>query len=201
MYIDKNTNILYKEKQPYTTASGVKYPGNYPKDEIPELVQVQDDGPTIPSGKRVASKTVQWDGDVPKFVYTYEDIPQDDIDAAKAQANQFVDARAEQERLKYITPGSGQAMVYEEKYNEAVEYQAAQSPDIDDYPHIKAEIGTTAADAAGVVAIIIARRNFWKQVSAEIEGARLKAKADIAAASTIEAINQIKDDYEQGFAG
>ena len=74
-------------------------------------------------------------------------------------------------------------MAYEAKLAEAQAYQAAAKPVATDYPHLQAEVGATAADIAGVAATIVVKSAAWKQVSAAIEGLRLKTKAAIAAAT------------------
>ncbi len=99
-----------------------------------------------------------------------------------------IDASAEAERLKYITPGSGQALTYSQKSDEANRYLVAVSPVAADYPLLSAEVGITASDIGGVAAIVKAAFTQWQIIGARIEASRLKAKASIEEASTEEAV-------------
>ena len=97
----------------------------------------------------------------------------------------MVDMAAENERAKYITLGSGQAMVYQQKELEATQLinDINQGVTIVDnnYPHLAAEIGTTGPTVEDVANVIVTMAQQWRMISAQIEGARLKAKADIDA--------------------
>jgi hypothetical protein len=101
----------------------------------------------------------------------------------KEIAKHLVDRQAGNARELYITETPGQQMVYQQKAEEALACKsvidAAGTPDPDDYPHLVAEVGTTAEDLAGVTAIILARRALWIATSAEIEGLRSASKAAI----------------------
>lgn len=99
-----------------------------------------------------------------------------------------IDDSAEAERLKYITPGSGQALTYSQKSDEANRYLAATSPVAADYPLLSAEVGITASDIGGVAAVVKAAFAQWQTIGASIEASRLKAKASIEEASTEEAV-------------
>ncbi|MDO3434318.1 hypothetical protein QWJ46_16685 [Rhizobium sp. CBN3] len=98
-----------------------------------------------------------------------------------------IDASAEAQRLKYITPGSGQALTYSQKSDEANRYLAATSPVAADYPLLSAEVGITASDISGVAAVVKAAFAQWQVIGAHIEASRLRAKASIEEASTEEA--------------
>jgi len=102
--------------------------------------------------------------------------------ALREAAKQRIDAEAETSRLAYITPGAGQAMAYQEKYEEAV--ALILDPELGplDVPHIFAEVGVTADTPAEVATVIVGMRTTWKSVSAEIEHKRLVTKAAIDAA-------------------
>ena len=95
--------------------------------------------------------------------------------ALKAQ----VDAAAERERARYITPGAGQAMTYQAKADEARRLAADPSPDAADYPLLSAEVGITAPDLASVGAVVLAAYQAWQVIGAAIEGTRLSAKQAI----------------------
>jgi hypothetical protein len=103
-----------------------------------------------------------------------------------------LDTGSEGERLKYITPGAGQAMSYREKLEEAVTYLAASSPKADDYPLLASEVGITADDLAGAVK---AKFDAWRLLETGINQARLTANAAIFAAkdtaSTMDTANSV----------
>lgn len=113
-----------------------------------------------------------------------------DLAHLRAEAVRRVDKAAEAERQRWITGGSGQAMVYLAKAAEARRYLATVPPpaDLADYPLLSAEVGITAATALDLAQTWLALDAGWTTVAARIEGARLAAKAAIAAASTPAAI-------------
>lgn len=104
-----------------------------------------------------------------------------------------VDATAEDERLKYITPGNGQAMTYQQKVAEAQAFKAASNPRASDYPILSSEVGITAETLAEVADIVLAAFAQWQQIGALIEGIRLGAKRDIDAAEDEAAVRTIVD--------
>ena len=110
------------------------------------------------------------------------------LDALRQRAMEQVDAQAEFQRLALITPGAGQALVYERKRAEAERMATDADPQPADYPLLAAEVGITAATLAEVGATVRAMASNWIAAAAAIEGARLRAKAAIAAASTPPAI-------------
>jgi len=118
-----------------------------------------------------------------------EPIP---LDSLRARAVAAIDAAAEQARLAWITGGAGQALVYQRKSDEARRYAsvvaAEGTPEPSDYPVLAAEVGITAPDLAGVVAVVQGLDAAWAQVAAAIEALRLGAKAAVAAASDAAAI-------------
>lgn len=100
----------------------------------------------------------------------------------KASFRDAVDKLAETERIKYITAGSGQALTYMQKSDEARRYLSSESPDGADYPLLSSEVGITASNLDAVASIIAAAYAQWQQVGAAIEAARLGGKAAINAA-------------------
>lgn len=109
------------------------------------------------------------------------------LEAVKSDLKRSIDAAAEAERLRYITPGAGQAMTYSQKADEARRCIDAIGPDAADYPLLAAEIGITAGTLVGVAQVIAAANAQWLQIGAAIEAARLSTKMAIAAAETEEA--------------
>ena len=110
------------------------------------------------------------------------------LDALRAEAMTQVDAEAERLRLTLITPGAGQALVYERKRAEAERMAGDAEPQPTDYPLLAAEVGITASTLAGVGAAVRAMASDWIAAAAAIEAVRLRAKAAIAAATTPPAI-------------
>jgi hypothetical protein len=110
------------------------------------------------------------------------------FDALKAKVAFQIDAAAEATRLKYITGGSGQAMVYQQKSNEAKAYTAAVSPVDTDYPLLSAEATATGVTVAALASSVLAVTGQWVALAAEIEGLRMGAKKAVSDAVTIEAV-------------
>ena len=100
----------------------------------------------------------------------------------KTRLKAEVDKAAEVERLKYITPGTGQAMTYQQKVAEAQGYIAATNPKLTDYPLLASEVGITAPTLSEVAETVLVAYRQWQQIGAMIEAIRLGAKRDIDAA-------------------
>lgn len=108
--------------------------------------------------------------------------------ATKESALAQIDAVAEAERGKYITSGSGQAMVYQRKQAEAMAFLSnAEGP----FPHLEAEVGITAPTVRDVAETVLAMETQWVQISAMIEATRLSAKAMVRECTTAEAVQPI----------
>lgn len=105
-----------------------------------------------------------------------------DLSALKATLCTQIDAAAEVERARYITPGAGQAMTYQTKAAEALALASDPALDPAVYPLLSAEIGITAPDLAGVGAVVRAAYAAWQVIGAGIERARLAGKAAVLAA-------------------
>lgn len=104
------------------------------------------------------------------------------LDDIKSSLKAGVDDAAETDRLKYITPGTGQAMTYQQKVSEAQTFKAATSPQASDYPILSSEVGITAETLDEVADVVLAAFAQWQQIGAMIEAIRLGAKRDIEAA-------------------
>lgn len=114
------------------------------------------------------------------------------LEEAKAAAIARVDAAAEKARLRYLTPGAGQALEYQQTEAEARAYRAAGYPAFDPelYPFIEAErqallIATgTLPDAAATADEVIAQADAWRQAGSAIKELRRAAKLKIEQATT-----------------
>jgi hypothetical protein len=106
-----------------------------------------------------------------------------------------VDTAAEALRLTLITPGSGQAMEYQEAYAEAVQVdqatKAGQAVDAAAFPMLSASLGydldpTTGkptTDIPGEARAVLAAYDAYQKAGAAIRSVRLKGKAAIDAAA------------------
>lgn len=114
------------------------------------------------------------------------DVPVQSLDQLKMSLKVSVDAAAENERLRYITAGAGQALTYMQKSEEARRYLSEENPDADNYPLLSAEVGITAPDIRSVADIVSQAFSLWQQVGAVIEATRLGAKAAIESSQSEE---------------
>ncbi len=109
----------------------------------------------------------------------------------KLRAKYTINAAAENARLAYITAGSGQAMVYREKVDEARALQTDTYISPDHYPLLSAEIGITASTLQEIAVVVLSRHAAWLNAAASIETIRQKAKKDIDAATDENTVAQI----------
>jgi hypothetical protein len=109
---------------------------------------------------------------------------------ARALATIHVDATAETARLGWLTPGAGQALVYNQKREEAQAFLAlyptppAPEPDGSDWPLLSHEVGPTLPSLFAVATAVLAIADVWTDAAGQIEDLRLSAKRAIAEAST-----------------
>ncbi|MBS1164567.1 MAG: hypothetical protein H6R00_592 [Proteobacteria bacterium] len=116
-------------------------------------------------------------------------VPVPSLENIRSAAKASVDAGAEAYRLTYITGGSGQAMAYQQKLEEAKAYLADLSLTTIECPHVFAEIGITGETAEAVAQVVVGMHAAWQVKSAEIERKRLAAKVAIDVGETAEAIS------------
>lgn len=182
-----------------------KFPNRSLPRSLPETIEdwhrVLDVYPDHTIDQKITGFTIDVENGTPIKIYAIENKSSAEIQETKNMIKRQIDSLSEQQRLKYITDGAGQANVYRQKYEEAVAYLAADNPDIDNYPHIKAEIGITGNTANDVCNTVIYQRNTWISISADIEAKRLKAKQDVDNANTIsesfEILNNLQNVYSQ----
>ena len=115
------------------------------------------------------------------------------LSVIKVALRQHIDAQAEVERLKYITPGTGQAMTYQQKVAEAQAFKAASNPEPKDYPILASEVDITAPTLSEVADTVLTAYRQWQQIGAMIEAIRLGAKRDIDASATEAAARAVVD--------
>lgn len=116
------------------------------------------------------------------------------LEQLRAQMAAQVDAEAEVARLRFITPGAGQALEYQATEVEATAYvaahEAAAGPPAGAWPWLEAEQaasapGTTLLDVAQLV---LSLRDQWVATGSTIKALRRAAKVAIEAATTPQAI-------------
>lgn len=124
----------------------------------------------------------RWDagiGDVIVF-----NPPPIDAGSAKSAARALIDIAAERARLRFITSGAGQAMVYQRKEVQAraclAAYDAANPPPAGAYPALEAEVGINGTDVLAVAQVVVAVADSWGAIADQIEALRLRAKKAIA---------------------
>ena len=101
----------------------------------------------------------------------------DPFSEKKEEAYRQIDKQSERTRQKYITAGAGQAMIYQEKGDEAADYITAGYPvSLVGYPLIQAEVNATGKTATDAADDIISMRTAWIVVGAQIEEIRLTGK-------------------------
>ena len=109
----------------------------------------------------------------------YEFIPKP-LDAYKDEVKAEVDAVVEKLRLRFVTPGSAQAMVYVEKEAEARAFSAGSTEAI---PHITLEAEETGQSVTQLASIVVMMADRWKLVSARLEAKRQGVKKQISEAT------------------
>jgi hypothetical protein len=107
------------------------------------------------------------------------------LDDVKARLRAAIDTAAEAERLKYITPGAGQAMVYEAKRTEVARWHSLgdplnPSPDL--FPWAAGRSKTFGLPVKDVLLEWSLQADGWAGIGIAIEAVRETAKAAIAAA-------------------
>lgn len=100
------------------------------------------------------------------------------LDGMREAVLRDIDAEAERQRRRYITPGSGQAMTYARKVEEAHLLKAASDPQPADYPMLAASVGIDGDTVEEVADLVLAMDAAWLKMGADIEKARLVAKED-----------------------
>ena len=107
---------------------------------------------------------------------------------ARNYASRCIDEKAERARLKYITPGAGQAATYLAKAAQAGAFKTAlflgQVPG-----YVQAEADARGVSSRDAAESILAEELAWHAVGATIERARRIGKVAVAAAIDFEAVS------------
>lgn len=150
---------------------------------------VEDHRGTIlysPEGQKIEVKKL---GPIPEGYSTTP--PPEPIKIVKDRGLLSIDNDAESARAGFITAGDGQAMVYQQKVAEAEKYQAADAPDVANYPLLSAEATAFGLELSALADTVLTLRDQWLVVAAQIEATRLKAKEAVKAATSHEQIETI----------
>lgn len=112
----------------------------------------------------------------------------------KIVAQAHIDIKAGEIRSKYITTIPGQAEVYQEKYDQAVDYITNNYPvDTSPYPMIQAEANATGYTPTQSADAIVAQRSTWLGNMSSIEEERRRGKVNIEAAVDETGVNAARD--------
>lgn len=106
------------------------------------------------------------------------------LEPLRAQALIRIDAEAEQARGLFMTLGSGQAMVYDQKRYEAEAYMANPEIGAGLIPHLTSESAMNNISVFDQAVIYLTMSQQWLTVSPIIENKRLAAKAAATVATT-----------------
>ena len=109
---------------------------------------------------------------------------------ARQLAMTAIDEAAEATRLRYITPGAGQSMVYQAKGAEAADLLAGGAGA---HPLLEAEAVATGVSVEELAVAINAMMQEWTSVAAIIEARRLAGKASVRSAISIDLIQAAAD--------
>jgi len=130
--------------------------------------------------------------DLPELLPPDAPLPDEDelLELKRKRAKAFVDQEAENQRMKYITPGDGQAIVYAKKAQEVQQYRLDQNPDPKNYPLLTASLGIDGDTLEDIASVVESIELQWKKVAADIERKRLLAKRSIQNSASIEDIEK-----------
>lgn len=93
-----------------------------------------------------------------------------DMSGAKQRVIAALNVRAETTRLKFITPGTGQAMTYLQKEKEARAWTTAADPA--GFPIMQAEAVATGMTMDALASLVISMADAWLSVGTAIEANR-----------------------------
>lgn len=167
----------------------------YPAHKRAALDEKGDGGPVL----RLVSR--EGDGPILQTVIEQdcvrEVLAHPPLDEVKANYKAKIAADAEACRLRYITPGSGKAMSYMEKHNQAnavhdMGQSAANALTETEYrsmfPTLAASVGLESATLWDAMLLVIARYEAWATVSFSIDRTEIAGKKSVGDASDAAAV-------------
>lgn len=133
---------------------------------------------------QITNTSPSFDGNTLTYTRTWSPM---DLGYVQSTLRARIDADAENERLKYITPGSGQALTYVNKERQARAFLIDQSPEKTSYPLLTACLGVDGETLSDVASTIVARADQWMVIGSYLETVRLGAKQNVTNATTVDA--------------
>lgn len=133
-----------------------------------------------------------------RVVQTYTITPRSLLDV-KGRAATLIDSMADSARSNFVTQGGpGQALEYDETRRELDLWGAAEDPDIDDFPMLRAEyrarkIAEPEIAVEGVIADTAAELAIWRVAGSAIKEIRRTGKVALDIAETPVRVRQIVD--------
>lgn len=168
----------------FTDETGIQHSASvlrcWSDEELFDIGVYKIEEPELPEFDMVTGSHLMFDGISVHRVY--HTIPAD-LDEERRSKKQQIDAEAECVRMQFITPGSGQAMSYQEKTREAQRYLDSNGEG--EYPLLSKEVGITSGTLEGVAMLVLTMHNEWLDVGGKIVRARLLAKKQVDEASTV----------------
>lgn len=117
------------------------------------------------------------------------------IDHVREEALAEIDYHSEEVRRKFITPGHGQVLIYQEKSEEATDYASNGYPaDTSSYPLIQAEADAYNITPQEAADQILAQKSIWIAAGAAMERARLSGKKAVRDAQDIPQVRRAVED-------
>lgn len=119
------------------------------------------------------------------------------LDQVKTQYAAKIDADAEAVRSKYVTPGAGMAMTYQEKHAQARAVDAmgqtaanalTEAEREDQFPTLSASVGIEGATLWDCAQLVIQKYEQFADLSRVIERTRLRGKKSIGDASDVASV-------------
>jgi hypothetical protein len=174
----------------YIENGNVKKTSNLSIDEIPphkrvNWKQVEGDAPTVDRRYYIVTgPTYQIEAD--RVLRVWQATARD-LATVKIETKSRISAAAEEARCKYITPGSGKAMSYQQVAAEAIRYGATGGAGL--YPFLQARVASGRyQDLATAAAAIQQIEAQWAAIGSAIDQAEDAAKLAIDAATTVEQV-------------
>lgn len=113
------------------------------------------------------------------------------INEVKERACADIDYAAEKTRSQFLTPGSGQALTYNYKVEEAIGCVGDPAPKETAYPFLAASIGIDGSTVVEVAESVLSRRDQWRNIGVAIERIRLHGKARVREAPDHSAVEDV----------